>query len=1230
MQKRGWRFAIDRGGTFTDVLAVTPDGQVRRIKLLSVAPGQYADAVLEGVRRLLDWPRERILSEAPIASVRLGTTVATNALLERRGARVGMLLSSGFADLLLIDDQSRPELFRLDQHRPAPLYAAVAEVSGRIGADGQTLQPLDLASVRACLLDWRAAGIEAIAVSLLHAWVDAGHELAITRLARECGFESVVGGHQISSAARYLDRSHTALIDAYLSPLLRRYLDELEAALGPGRLLLMRSDGVLVPPRRLSGAAAVLSGPAGGVSACLQLARDADEDKAGKALIGFDMGGTSTDVCVIRDRQAARSWREVAGLRLGLPMLEVHTVAAGGGSIIDYREGQLVVGPASAGADPGPACYGRGGPATVSDANLVLGQLLPEALPAVFGAGADAVLDRAAATAALERLCERMAADGQPRLSVEQLARGALALANEAMAQAVHGLTTARGLDPAEAVLNGYGGAAGQHLCAVADRLGVREAWLHPYAGVLSAWGIGLSAEGEYAELPLERPLTLAGLAYAQRQLRQWQGEMRESESARQSARFRVRLEGGGELDFLLPWDGQALPATLESLQGAFARAFADHFGYAPPTAERMLSSLVLERSKPVPVWPVSADAGVPDLPGSSRWHDGEAWHEIPLRSESTLQPGDQLAGPALLIQTLSTLFVAADWQLQVAADGVLQLRRADHLAGAKRARSVAADPVALDSAAAAPVPADPIKLALYHHRFMHLAEQMGEVLQRSARSVNIRERLDYSCALFDRSGQLIANAPHMPVHLGSMGESVRAVLDAAGAELAPGDAWLLNDPYRGGTHLPDITVVSPCFDPAGTLVAILASRAHHADVGGITPGSMPAGSRTVDDEGVLIPPTQIMRGDVPERELVLQLFRSGAYPSRDPFLNLGEIEAQLAANRRGARLFRQLLAEQGEPEVSAYLRHVLDHTESLLRARLRELASDREAGIPATTPRRCTLQNDQGASICVAITIDTGSGDLRVDFSGTSDQLADNYNAPSAVVRAAVLYVLRCLLDHPVPLNEGFARPLRLILPPGSMLAPRSPAAVVAGNVETSQLITDALLLAFGAQAASQGSMNNLSFGNARWQYYETICGGVGAGPGFHGASALHSHMTNSRITDPEVLERRFPLRLECFAVRRGSGGAGQYRGGDGVIRRIRFLEAVELSILAGRRLTAPPGLNGGQAGKGGRTLIIDRDGSERELAYAESVQLQAGDAIEVQTPGGGGCGVVSSARVR
>lgn len=1203
MQTPGWRFAIDRGGTFTDVLAAAPDGRIRRIKLLSEAPGHYADAVLEGVRRLLDWPLGRSLSEAPIDSVRLGTTVATNALLERRGARVGMLLSAGFGDLLLIDDQSRPELFRLDQQRPEPLYAAVAEVPGRIGVAGELLQPLDLAAVRTRLLDWRADGIEAIAVSLLHAWVDAGHELAIARLARECGFEHVVSGHQISSAARYLDRSHTALIDAYLSPLLQRYLASLERELGSGRLLLMRSDGVLVPARRLSGAAAVLSGPAGGVSACVQLAKDAGEGRAGSALIGFDMGGTSTDVCVIRDRQAARNWREVAGLRLGLPMLEVHTVAAGGGSIIDYQDGQLVVGPASAGADPGPACYGRGGPATVSDANLILGQLLPEALPAVFGPNADAMLDRAAAEAALRELCERIAVDRQPQLSIEELARGALALANEAMAQAVHGLTTARGLDPAAAVLNGYGGAAGQHLCAVADKLGVCEAWLHPYAGVLSAWGIGLSAEGEYAELPLEQALTLDGLAQAQRQLQQWRSETRAGLTTQQTAKLRIRLEGGGDLDFLLEWNGEVDPTALDALQNAFKTAFAEHFGYAPPATGRTLSALVLERNKSAPAWPVRADHGVPGLPRSSRWHDGDRWLDVPLLAESDLQAGQQIDGPAIVVQGLSTLFVAAHWQLQVEPDGLLRMHRERHGRASKES----------PLAAAIAAPPDPVKLALYHHRFMHLAEQMGEVLQRSARSVNIRERLDYSCALFDRGGQLIANAPHMPVHLGSMGESVRAVLAAAGGELADGDAWLLNDPYRGGTHLPDITVVSPCFDDRGELAAILASRAHHADVGGISPGSMPASSRSVDDEGVLIPPTRIMRDEALDRALLLRLFRAGPHPSRDPMLNLGEVEAQLAANRRGAGLFRQMLGEQGHGEVHAYLAHVLDHTESLLRTRLRGLVGG-----------RCSLPNDQGANICVAIDIDADRGDVRVDFSGTSAQLPDNYNAPSAVVRAAVLYVLRCLLDHPVPLNEGFARPLQLTLPAASMLAPRHPAAVVAGNVETSQLITDALLIAFGAQAGSQGSMNNLSFGNARWQYYETICGGVGAGPGFDGASALHSHMTNSRITDAEVLERRFPLRLECFAVRRGSGGAGRYHGGDGVIRRIRFLEAVELSILAGRRLTAPPGLDGGQPGHCGRTLAIAIDGSERELAYAESLQLPAGAAIEVQTPGGGGCGGV------
>ncbi|MCB1588831.1 MAG: hydantoinase B/oxoprolinase family protein [Xanthomonadales bacterium] len=1190
----GWRFAIDRGGTFTDLLAAAPDGRLQRLKLLSQSPGHYDDAVLEGMARAMHWPADRPLHEAPIDSVRLGTTVATNALLERRGARVGLLLTEGLEDLLLIGDQSRAELFSLRQPQQHPLQSAVTGVRGRFDAQGVELTRLDLDALRPTLRDWLDHGIESLAISLLHAWRNPAHELALAELALELGFRQISVGHRLSSATRYLDRSATALIDAYLSPVLRRYTARLEAAIGPGRLLLMRSDGALVPAAELGGAAAVLSGPAGGVAACRALAESAQSQGT---LIGFDMGGTSTDVCVIRAGQAARSCREVAGLPLGLPMLEVHTVAAGGGSIIDFVDGQLVVGPASAGADPGPACYGRGGPATITDANLLLGRLLPEAVAPVFGPAANAMLDRSASERVLAALAQQMRdADGQA-YSAERVALGALALADQGMAQAVHGLTTARGLDPSKAVLNGFGGAAAQHLCGVAEQLGVRELLLHPYAGVLSAWGIGLSAAGEYLELPVERVLDRGLLRNLQQQRGAWLLQQQSREIL--PAALRLRLDGGGELDFLLPWSGGEDAAELEALRMAFAAAFAAHFGHAPPASALIVAALVLESREGQGDWPVQAgEAAAAGLPERARWHDGCQWQTLPVHAAAPSVRA--IDGPALWVQSLTTLYVAPGWRLSQDEAGLLRLSH----------QGVAA---VRPSEAAGGHIADPVRLSLYHHRFMHLAEQMGEVLQRSARSVNIRERLDYSCALFDPAGQLIANAPHMPVHLGSMGESVRAVLNSAGGTLAAGESWILNDPYRGGTHLPDITVVSACTDADGQLRALLASRAHHADVGGISPGSMPAGSRCIAEEGVLIPPTRIVEGGELDRIRLRQLFEAGDWPARDPDLNVGEVEAQLAANRRGAQLYLRLLDEHGGAEVQAYLAHVLDHTEGLLRSRLRQLHGG-----------QVTLRNDQGAQVAVQVSIDAEQGEVTVDFNGSSAQLADNYNAPAAVVRAAVLYVLRCLLDHPVPLNEGFARPLTLRLPESSLLSPTPPAAVVAGNVETSQLITDALLLAFGVQAGSQGTMNNLSFGTAQWQYYETIAGGAGAGPGFAGCSGRQTHVTNSRITDAEVLERRFPLRLEHFGLRRGSGGRGRYAGGDGVIRRIRFLEAVSLSVLAGRRMTAPPGLAGGEAGQRGESRLQLPGAEPQTLAYAEQRSVPADSVVEIRTPGGGGYGDV------
>lgn len=1208
----GWRFAIDRGGTFTDLLGLDPAGGRHALKLLSVAPGQYPDAVLDGIRRLLQWPEQQSLRDAPIDSVRLGTTVATNALLERRGARVGLLLSKGFVDLLAIDDQSRSDLFDLQIRKPEPLYETVATVAGRLSADGEELQSLDKHGLRDRLAQWKEAGVGAIAISFMHAWRYSEHELVAADVAREMGFDCVVCGHQASPLTRYLDRSHTAVIDAYLTPVVRQYIAGLEAELGANRLLLMQSDGALVAAEEFRGATAVLSGPAGGASACAALSAQfemvAEPSQPVAGLIGFDMGGTSTDVCVALGGRVARSWRQVAGVRLGLPMLEVHTVAAGGGSIIDYVDGQLAVGPASAGADPGPACYGRGGPATITDANLVLGRLHPPDLPRVFGADGKQLVDPDAARERLTQLVDRISEQGGPSYDVETLAAGAIALADESMAQAVHGLTTARGVDPAGLRINGFGGAAGQHLCGVAEQLGATELCLHPYAGVLSAWGIGIRAEGRYAEVPIEAALDDAALVQAQTQLRRYLRERPQRLQGQETTirtSLRTRLAGGGELVFSLPVEDleqlseSARLGLVGSLQAAFAQRFEQHFGYPPPVSDCIIAALTVEEAAKAPHWPASVTDGKASAPGSLAAHDGVSALQLAHYQHDQLGQGDEVAGPALISHPLSTLYLAPNWRLRVSADGMWQISR-------QRVQSAA---VAGPANSEAQV--DPVQLALYHHRFMHIAEQMGEVLRASARSVNIRERLDYSCALFDAQGQLIANAPHMPVHLGSMGESVRAVLTDFATTLAPGDAYVLNDPYRGGTHLPDVTVVTPAFDDQGELLALFASRAHHADVGGISPGSMPAASRCVEDEGVLIKPTRVVsRGEL-HRALIDSLFRTGPWPSRDPALNVGEVEAQLAANNRGVEQFRQLLQAQGAAAVGAYLVHVLDHTESLLRERLRGLANG-----------RAEVLLDQGLRICVAIEIDPSAGAICVDFNGTSSQSEDNYNAPSAVVRAAVLYVLRCLLAHPVPLNEGFARPLTLKLPPASMVSPVYPAAVVAGNVETSQAITDALLLALDAQAGSQGTMNNLSFGNADYQYYETVCGGAGAGPGFDGASAVHTHMTNSRITDPEVLERRFPLRLERFERRRDSGGAGRWCGGDGVVRRIRFLQPVELSILASRRRYPAPGLAGGEDGRPGMSLVIDKTGTERQLGHAQSLSVEAGEAVELRTPGGGGYG--------
>ncbi len=1194
---QGWRFWIDRGGTFTDIVARRPDGRLETLKLLSDAPERYPDAGLEGMRRLLDLDDAAALATAPVEAVRMGTTVATNALLERRGEPTLLVITGGHRDALLIGTQQRPRLFDLDIRLPPPLYHSVVEADERIAANGEVLRPLDEAALAADLRAAHAAGLDAVAIVLLHGYRYPAHEQAAARLAREAGFSQVSVSHEVSPLARIVPRGATTVADAYLSPVLGRYVSQLRAPLKDKRLLFMQSNGGLAEAERFRGRDSVLSGPAGGVVGMAAAGRQAGCER----LIGFDMGGTSTDVCLYEGEFERSLDNLVAGVRLQAPMLLIHTVAAGGGSVLKFADGRFQVGPESAGAQPGPAGYGLGGPATVTDANLALGRLQAVAVPAVFGAGGDRPLDHAAAAARLRELGEAVTAAGRPPMSVEEIAAGFLEVAVERMARAVKHVSVRRGADPAAFTLCGFGGAAGQHACDVADALDIRQVLLPPFAGVLSAWGIGLADLVELRQAPVQAALDGKSLAAAGRTLARL-GDEAAAALATQGVsrdaivvehRLRLRYEGS---DTTL----EVALAEETEVRAEFAAAHERRFGFVASHG-LVLESLEAEARgggrSPEDAGCVAAAEGRAEARSTClTWLDGN-WREIPLVPRTALRPGERLDGPAQIPEANATTWVAPGWQATTDAMGNLRLRRPRR----RRARR-------------ASTRSDPVLLEVFNNRFMHVAEQMGAVLQNTASSVNIKERLDYSCAVFDPEGGLVANAPHMPVHLGSMGESVRAIMARFGDEMAPAESYVLNDPYEGGTHLPDITVVTPFFGDADRPLLYVASRAHHADIGGRAPGSMPSDSRHIDEEGVLIRGVRLVTAGRFDEAKMRALLEAGRWPARNPSQNLADLGAQLAANRRGLTELERMMGEFGNDVVLAYMDHIQRNAAEAVSEALLQLP-DSEFRWPM----------DGGEVVQVAIRIDRAARRAVIDFDGTSAQSAGNLNAPAAICRAAVLYAFRCLVDRDIPLNEGCLAPLELRIPEGSLLNPRWPAAVAGGNVETSQCVVDALFGALGVVAASQGTMNNLSFGNARHQYYETLCGGAGAGPGFDGASAVHTHMTNSRLTDPEILELRHPVRVEFFGIRHGSGGAGRHRGGDGVVRRLLFTEALDASLISNRRRVPPFGLAGGASGLTGRNRVIRADGTVEELAGIASVVLRAGDALEIATPGGGGFGTQS-----
>jgi len=1192
-----WQFWIDRGGTFTDIVGRAPDASLHTLKLLSDNPQQYDDAAIEGIRRLLHAAPGQPVGAEQVECVKMGTTVATNALLERRGERTALVTTAGFRDALRIAYQERPRVFAREIVLPELLYEQVVEARERIDAQGNVVQPLDLPALRSALADVLASGVRACAIVFMHGWRHHMHEAAAAALAREMGFKQVSVSHETSPLMKLIPRGDTTVVDAYLSPILQRYIERVASQLPGVPLFFMQSSGGLTEAHRFQGKDAILSGPAGGIVGMVRTARAAGHEH----VIGFDMGGTSTDVSHFAGEFERAFETQVAGVRMRAPMMSIHTVAAGGGSVLHFDGARLRVGPDSAGANPGPACYRRGGPLAVTDANVMLGRVQPAWFPAVFGAGADEPLDRDCVVTKFEALAGDVRAAGGGDASAESLAEGFLRIAVQNMANAIKRISVARGYDVTRYTLQCFGGAGGQHACAVADALGMKRVFIHPLAGVLSAYGMGLADQIAMREASLELPLDDAGLAAAKALLDELGRAAADELNAQGVAAGGVRLH----CKLHLRYDGTdtslAVTATrIEHAKREFETAYRQRFAFLMPDRRLVIEAVSVEAVAPGEAHDIPAGEGAvphPALPAARvSMHAEGAWHDAALHVREKLKPGAAIAGPAVIAERNATTVVEPGWRAVLSAGGALELTRVAARAAAHAAGGAV----------------DPVMLEVFNNLFMNIAEQMGLRLQNTSYSVNIKERLDFSCALFDAGGQLIANAPHMPVHLGSMSDSIRTVIER-NPKMQPGDVYVLNDPYHGGTHLPDVTVVTPVYLGHGDARPsfYVGSRGHHADIGGTTPGSMPPFSKTIDEEGVLFDNFLLVRdGRLREAEL-RTLLGCGAWPARNPQQTIADLRAQIAANEKGVQELHAMVAQYGRDTVAAYMQHVQDNAEESVRR-----------VITALKDSEFKLELDNGARIVVRVAMDTAAREATIDFTGTSAQLPNNFNAPKAVTMAAVLYVFRTLVDDDIPLNAGCLKPLHVIVPEGSMLNPRHPAAVVAGNVETSQCVTNALYGALGVMASGPCTMNNFTFGNDLHQYYETISGGSGAGNGYDGTACVQTHMTNSRLTDPEVLEWRYPVRLESYSIRQGSGGAGRWRGGDGGVRRLRFLAPMTASILSNGRLVPAFGLAGGEPGAPGVNRIERESGSVETLPHIGSADMAAGDVFVIETPGGGGYG--------
>ncbi|MET3130704.1 5-oxoprolinase (ATP-hydrolyzing) [Oxalobacteraceae bacterium GrIS 1.11] len=1201
-----WQFWIDRGGTFTDIVARRPDGSLVTHKLLSENPEQYRDAAVAGIRHLLGLAPGAPIPVALIEAVKMGTTVATNALLERKGEPTALAITRGFRDALRIAYQNRPRLFERHIVLPELLYRQVIEIDERIGAHGEVVRELDAAAARAGLAAAYAQGLRSLAIVLMHGYRYTEHEARVAAIAREIGYTQISVSHHVSPMMKLVARGDTTVVDAYLSPILRRYVDQLAAEMPGVHLQFMQSNGGLTDARAFQGKDSILSGPAGGIVGMVRASQLAGFER----VIGFDMGGTSTDVSHFSGEFERVFETQIAGVRMRAPMMSIHTVAAGGGSILHFDGARYRVGPDSAGANPGPASYRRGGPLAVTDCNVMLGKIDPEHFPKLFGADAAQALDAHIVREKFAALAAEIAAASGRATLPEQVAEGYIEIAVGNMANAIKQISVQRGHDVTDYTLTSFGGAGGQHACLVADALGMKTVFIHTLAGVMSAYGMGLADQSAMREAAVESRLGPASPAELAQRLAVLGGQARADLQAQGVAEARIslirrahlRYEGSDAALIVLFDSNAAMQAQFESL-------YKKRFSFLMPGKALIVEAVSVEAigvSDPPQEVGSSGESGGARRAGGpaplsvTRMYCAGAWRATNLFQRAALRPGDSIAGPSIIAETNATTVVEPGWQARVTAQGHLLLTRVEAL---PERRAIGTD-------------ADPVMLEIFNNLFMSIAEQMGLRLQNTAYSVNIKERLDFSCAIFDAAGNLIANAPHMPVHLGSMGESIKTVMTENAGRMGPGDVFMLNDPYHGGTHLPDVTVISPVFDEAGTgILFYVGARGHHADIGGTTPGSMPPDSRNIEQEGVLINNFKLVDGALDAGHLrdaeARALLASGRYPARNPDQNMADLRAQVAANQKGADELRKMVAHFGLDVVQAYMGHVQDNAEEAVRR-----------VIGALKDGAYTVQLDNGARIAVAIRVDVARRSAQIDFSGTSEQLPNNFNAPSAVCMAAVLYVFRTLVDDEIPLNAGCLKPLTVIIPPGSMLNPRYPASVVSGNVETSTCITNALYGALGVMAASQGTMNNFTFGNATHQYYETISGGSGAGPGFDGTDVVQTNMTNSRLTDPEILEWRFPVRLDSYEIRQGSGGAGRWHGGNGGVRKVRFLEAMTAAILSNNRIHAPFGMAGGAPGALGRNSVLRADGSVEHVAHIGKTEMGPGDVFVIETPGGGGYG--------